>query len=228
MGLDTKLFKICKNQCNKILKLSVILSVREMFPIENHSVLDREGAFREGETQDNEIDVLIFRIAQGGRAALETLYRQTSSAVYAYALSILKNSSSAEDVMQDTFVSIAQNAAAYSSQGKPMAWIMTITRNTAYMKLQKSDNKNLSLEDYTETDSGQDEYSASDRKIMLKMAMNVLTKEERQIVTLHAVSGLKHREIADITGLPLSTVLTKYKRALEKMKKVLGGDGSDG
>jgi len=96
------------------------------------------------------------------------------------------------------------------------------------MKLQKSENKNLSLEDYTETDSGQDEYSASDRKIMLKMAMNVLTKEERQIVTLHAVSGLKHREIADITGLPLSTVLTKYKRALEKMKKVLGGDGSDG
>jgi len=196
-----------------------------MFHIENHSVPDGEVVFRNIEAR--ETDVLIAGIARGERAALEKLYRQASAAVYAYALSILKNSSAAEDVMQDTFVSIAQNAASYASQGKPMAWVMTIARNTAYMKLQKSENKNLSLEDYTETDSGRDDYSASDRKIMLRTALSALNSEERQIVSLHAVAGLKHREIAEMTGIPLSTVLTKYKRALEKMKKVLGGDGCE-
>ena len=62
---------------------------------------------------------------------------------------------------------------------------------------------------------------------MLRTALSALNSEERQIVSLHAVAGLKHREIAEMTGIPLSTVLTKYKRALEKMKKVLGGDGCE-
>lgn len=42
-------------------------------------------------------------------------------------------------------------------------------------------------------------------------------------MSLHAVAGLKHREIGELTGLPLATVLTKYNRALAKMKKTLGG-----
>ena len=53
--------------------------------------------------------------------------------------------------------------------------------------------------------------------------MSCLSDEERQIVSLHAVAGLKHREIGELTGLPLATVLTKYNRALAKMKKTLGG-----
>jgi RNA polymerase sigma-70 factor (ECF subfamily) len=196
-----------------------------MFPIEDHSANDRAEAFGIDEARAR--DALIFGIARGGRDELETLYRQTSPAVYAYALSILKNSSAAEDVMQDTFVSIAQNAAGYRSQGKPMAWIMTITRNLAFMRLQKSENKNVPLDDCAEFSQPQDEYSECDRKLMLKTALAVLSAEERQIVTLHGVSGLKHREIAAMMGIPLSTVLTKYKRALEKMKKTLGGDDGD-
>jgi RNA polymerase sigma-70 factor (ECF subfamily) len=45
-----------------------------------------------------------------------------------------------------------------------------------------------------------------------------LSKEERTIVVLHMINGLKHREIAEITGLSLSTVLSKYNRSLKKMK----------
>jgi len=196
-----------------------------MVPIEENSVEDRTEIIRIDDAR--ELDMLISCIAQGGRPELERLYRKTSPAVYGYALSILKNSSAAEDVMQDTYVSIAQNSAGYRSQGKPMAWIMTITRNLAYMRLQRSEARNVPLDDYTELASEGDEYTESDRKLMIKTALEVLSAEERQIVTLHAVSGLKHREIARMLNMPLSTVLTKYKRSLEKLKKKLGGDDGD-
>lgn len=196
-----------------------------MFPIENHAAAGGTQAVRLEEARG--IDRLIIGVARGGRAELEQLYRLTSPAVYSYALSILKNSSAAEDVMQDVYVSIATNAAQYQSQGKPLAWIITIARNLAYMRLQKSEAKNVPLDDYADLASEHDEYSESDRRLMISAAMEVLSPEERQIVMLHAVSGMKHREIGELMEMPLSTVLTKYKRALEKMKKKLGGDDGD-
>ena len=74
-------------------------------------------------------DALILRIAQGDTAALEVLYRQTSSSIYGFALSILRDPVAAEDVMQDTFVSVMQSAPGYQPSGKPMAWLLTIARN---------------------------------------------------------------------------------------------------
>ena len=58
-------------------------------------------------------------------------------------------------------------------------------------------------------------------KIVLEQCMKLLTDEERQIVVLHAVGGFKHREIAELTELPLPTVLSKYSRAIKKLRKHL-------
>ena len=67
-----------------------------------------------------------------------------------------------------------------------------------------------------------------ERRIMLLVldaALTALADDERQIVLLHAVTGWKHREIAGLLELPLSTVLSKYRRALLKLKtKLEGGD----
>ena len=60
-----------------------------------------------------------------------------------------------------------------------------------------------------------------DDALALREAMTVLSEEERQIVLLHAVSGMKHRELSELLELPLSTVLSKYARALAKLKKAL-------
>ena len=54
--------------------------------------------------------------------------------------------------------------------------------------------------------------------------MRSLSAEERQIVMLHAAAGFRHREIAEMLELPLSTVLSKYHRARNKMKKHLEGE----
>lgn len=57
--------------------------------------------------------------------------------------------------------------------------------------------------------------------VILETAFRILSKEECQIIILHAVSGLKHREIGGILHLPLSTVLSKYNRGIKKLRAQL-------
>ena len=187
----------------------------------NHSISEKENI---SSLSDAEIlDLLLQKLAEGDMDALRELYERVSSAVYTFALSVVQNPTTAEDVMQDAFVNIAQNANKYVSQGKPMAWIMTITKNIALMKLKRMDNRNSSLEDYMDV-AKTDDFAQSDRRLMLRKALSELKDEDRQIVILHAMTGMKHREIAEIMKIPLPTVLTKYKRSLEKMRRTIGGD----
>ena len=187
----------------------------------NHSISEKENI---SSLSDAEIlDLLLQKLAEGDMDALRDLYERVSSAVYTFALSVVQNPTTAEDVMQDAFVNIAQNANKYVSQGKPMAWIMTITKNIALMKLKRMDNRNSSLEDYMDV-AKTDDSAQSARRLMLRKALSELKDEDRQIVILHAMTGMKHREIAEIMKIPLPTVLTKYKRSLETMRRTIGGD----
>ena len=71
---------------------------------------------------------------------------------------------------------------------------------------------------------GFSDVSKTEERMVLEAAFHVLNQEERQIVILHAVSGLKHKEISQIMKRPLSTVLSKYNRAIKKLKKAMGED----
>ena len=66
----------------------------------------------------------------------------------------------------------------------------------------------------------------ADERTLLQQALAGLGEEERRIVLLHAVTGMKHREIAVLLELPLPTVLSKYHRALKKMRAYLEGDNA--
>lgn len=83
----------------------------------------------------------------------------------------------------------------------------------------------LSIEE-AESTIGFSDVTNTEERIVLEAAFRVLNMEERQIVMLHAVSGLKHKEISQIVKKPLSTVLSKYNRAIKKLEKVLGEDES--
>ncbi len=170
---------------------------------------------------------VILRIGQNDQEALRTLYEQTNQAVYGFAYSILKNPQDAQDVLQDTFIQIHAAAPSYQCQGKPMAWILTITRNLALAKFRVAKRTAPLETDYMTHEPVCDGMQLqSEHKLILQSALNVLSDESRQIVILHAVSGMKHREIAKILGLNLSTVLSKYNRAIKLIKKILQ-EGSD-
>lgn len=79
----------------------------------------------------------------------------------------------------------------------------------------------VSLED-AENMAGFSDVKNLEERIVLEAAFRILNVEERQIVVLHAVSGLKHKEISQIMRRPLSTVLSKYNRAIKKLEKAVG------
>lgn len=172
------------------------------------------------------LDRCIEETATGNMEGFKKLYTETKSSVYGFALSVLKNPDDAEDVLQDCFVKVFSAAADYKSQGKPLAWILTITRNLCLQLLRdKKKQADIPEEDWEKYIGESDNVSTEDN-IVLTELLQTLAEDERQIVVLHAVSGLKHREIADFLKIPLSTVLSKYNRSLKKLKEKLS-KGSD-
>lgn len=156
-------------------------------------------------------------IQRGETDALAELYDRTRIPVYSFALSILKHAADAEDVLHDCYLNVYANAAVYRPQGKPLAWILTITRNLCLKKLrERSRTADAPPEDWERLMADRPATTAEDRWV-ITACMQQLSDQERQIVTLHAVAGFKHREIAQMLDLGLSTVLSKYRRALRKL-----------
>ena len=176
---------------------------------------------------DAYLDECIAKIAEKSSDALSDLYGKTSTAVFSYALSILKHRQDAEDVLHDCFVQIYNSANQYKSSGKPMAWILTITRNLCMQKFRR-DSKVIDLPDddweiYLES---KDDMSVEE-KLLIKKCMRSLPTEDLQIIILHAVCGYKMREIAEILGVPLSTVLSKHSRSIKKLRQSLEEESRD-
>ena len=166
---------------------------------------------------------LIVRIDRDDRSALEEFYTLTERTLYSYVLAIVKNPYDTQDIVQDTYLKVRASAHLYQKQGKPLAWLFTIARNLA-MDLFRRNSRFLSEEAFEMDDTLEYSYvtEMTDR-LVLETAMNILTERERQILLLHLVAGIRHREIAANLGLPLSTVLSCYQRTLKKLKRYLEG-----
>lgn len=128
---------------------------------------------------------IFFKISNGDNKAFANLYTNTYQAVYGFLLSILNNREEAEDILQETYIKIRENASSYRNKGKPLAWIFTIARNLAYMKLRK--NKRISMLCIEDVESviGFSDVTNAEERMVLEAAFRVLNMEERQIVILH-------------------------------------------
>ena len=175
------------------------------------------------EEGQRQLEKLLLAVAAGDREALAALYGQSRTAVYALALSYLHNSHDAQDVTQDTFIRVWDSAAQYRAQGSPMGWLLAICRNLSLMKLrQRGRQADSDDRAWDAVAAGESGLSPEDRAL-LQTALAALEQEERQVVLLHAVSGLKHREIAALLQRPLATILSKYRRALKKLRVHMEG-----
>lgn len=172
----------------------------------------------------HELQQLLIHIAGGEREALAELYQRTRAAVYGLALSYLKNAQDAQDLTQDVYVQVWDCAAQYRSTGSPMGWLLTVCRNLCLMRLRREERHAALSEEEWDAIPAQECGLDADERALLQGALASLADEERRIVLLHAVTGMKHREIAALLELPLPTVLSKYHRALKKMRIFLEGD----
>ncbi len=174
-------------------------------------------------------DRLLLLMKTGDMEAFRRLYELTAKGIYSYALSILQQPQDAEEVMQDTYLTAWRQAARYETEGKPMAWLLTIARNLCYMRLRRQkDHPCVSYEELEQEEPGElcSRIELAPEKQMLLDALAALGEDERKIVLLHDAGNMKHREIAQFLGIPLSTVLSKYRRALKRLQRLMDGEGA--
>ncbi len=167
-----------------------------------------------------EIDAMLRRIAEGDNEAFERLYTETKRGVYAFLYTYFNNRFDCEDVMQTVYLNIKSNISGYRFGTNASAWILQIAKNAALNELRARATR----EKYApkESDSWYDNTERAAVRDMITSAMKrVLDEDEQRIVVLHIVWGYKHKEIAADTGAPIGTITSKYKRAVEKLKKAL-------
>ena len=164
-----------------------------------------------------EIEALFARMAEADLSAMGELYSLIERDVYAYALSKTADPHVAEDISHDTFVAIWKSAAQYRAMGKPLSYVFTVEMNLIRRHFAKA-ARTVPLDEAIGEEVGQDPTEVLTDRLFLTQLMHLLGEEEREIVVLHAVSGLRHREIAHLLGKPLPTVLSKYNRAIKKLR----------
>ena len=174
--------------------------------------------------EKHELQQLLIRVSGGDREALSELYCRTRTAVYGLALSYLKNAHDAQDLTQDVFVQVWNHAMQYRPRGSAMGWLLTVCRRLCLMRLRRENRQTTISEEEWDAIPAQEVGLAAEERTLLQSALAALGEEERRVVMLHAITGMKHREMAVLLELPLATVLSKYHRAIKKMRAYLEGD----
>jgi len=165
--------------------------------------------------EEHELDLVLGAIAEGDLAALERLYRGLRVAVFAVAFAVVRDRGIAEDVTHDTFVRVWERAGTYRPGTRPRAWVLAIGRNLAIDTV-RSRTSQAQIGELVDS-SGSDPLG----RLHWIAAMSALEPREREIVVLHAIAGLTHREIAAELGLPEGTVRWRYRRALARLAPAL-------
>ena len=156
---------------------------------------------------------LFEKIALGDDEAFQELYYSSYRQIFAFLLSLCGNYYDAEDLLQEVYIKIRRASGSYEPRGKPFSYLGKCRKEKGYM--------NMESMEVLETQLGETNLGMVEDRMMLQAAFSKLSGEERNIIMLHLASGLKHREIAEILEKPLSTVLSRYNRALKKMKEEL-------
>lgn len=168
---------------------------------------------------ESKCNQILSKIAAGNIDAFRELYSGMSASIFSYALSIVRNRQLAEDVMQDVFVKIKLNADKYKDGKSPNGWVFKLTQNTAYDALKKQHHEvpvDISQEEIPDCDN-----ESMENRLILKSALENLTKTERQIVMLYLAVGISQKEIAGILGLPVTAVNWKYRVGIKKLAFLL-------
>ncbi len=165
------------------------------------------------------LDKHMKRLSGGDASALESIYKKTHKAVHYTALSILKERSLAEDVMQTTYLKVIKNARKYRNGTNVAAWVLSISRNEA-LNLKKKRGRETYV-DERENASLFGSQNTDDYGLIIDLARRTLPQDEFEILLLVAAAGYKRREISEMLALPVSTVTYKLTCATDKMLKAL-------
>jgi RNA polymerase sigma-70 factor, ECF subfamily len=174
---------------------------------------------------------LVQRVAARDEQALAALYDRTSSALFGFALMIVKNRADAEEVLVDVYRRAWRLAPAYSADRATVTgWLVTMTRSIAIDRLRSraiTVNHEQALPDEPRFASpGPTPESAagySEQRARVAAALQRLPEEQRECVELAFWQGMSHTEIAAVKGIPLGTAKTRLRIAITRLRRLLQG-----
>ena len=183
-------------------------------------------------------EALMIRHQRGDRTAFATLVRRHQTPIFNFALRQLRIRSTAEDVVQETFVRVVQNAAEFKHEARFVTWLYTIARNLCIDHLRKgalrkhpsldearsgADGDGPTLGEQTADTKASVEREATGNELRVKIAAAVeeLPDEQREVFLMREVANLPFKEIAEITNVPENTVKSRMRYALERLQAAL-------
>jgi RNA polymerase sigma-70 factor (ECF subfamily) len=178
---------------------------------------------------------LLARTALSDQKAFAELYRLTSSQLYAVALRILRDAAAAEEVLQESYVSVWHGAGSYdASKSQAQTWLTSIVRNRCLDRLRRRELDTVSLtreDDEAELDIASDGPTAVELLLenaaakSVRQCVETLEGAQKQAIALAFYHGLSHAELAAHLREPLGTVKSWIRRGLERLKSCLDRAG---
>jgi RNA polymerase sigma factor (sigma-70 family) len=169
---------------------------------------------------------LVARLKDRDKDAFAYLYDNYSGAVYGVILRIIRNDDVAAEVLQDVFLKIWDRFEQYdATKGRLFTWIVNIARNQAIDKTRSRELTRVGKTDDLRTVVGRTETSTavelSIDSIGLAEVLKMLPVEQRFVVEHLYLKGYTQSELAEESGLPLGTVKTRLRLAMEQLRKLL-------
>lgn len=158
------------------------------------------------------------------KIAIEALYDMYSASLFGVISRIVIDEPTAEDVLQETFLKIWNSFSGYSPEkGRLFTWMVNIARNLAIDKIRSKDfknqNKNQELENNVTFIDEQKNTVYKPELLGIKDLVETLKPEHKSILDLVYFKGYTHVEAADELQLPLGTVKTRLRMAIQQLRK---------
>jgi RNA polymerase sigma-70 factor (ECF subfamily) len=146
------------------------------------------------------------------------------TAAYNLARWLVKNGTDAEDLVQDAYMRAWKGFAGFrGTDGR--GWLLTIVRNTCYTWLHENRRQEMSVEFNEDLHTQDHEVAGPERLLVesanrqtLEKALQELPAEFREAIVLRELEGLSYKEIGDITGVPIGTVMSRLARARARLQ----------
>ena len=174
---------------------------------------------------------MLQRIVDKDRDALDILYSRYVTSVYSMALHMLKQPPLAEEVTQDVFLNVWLKAASFNSErGQPRSWIMSVAHHRV-IDVIRSRRRTTSVTDPEGYDTlerlpsgGASVETQVERNLdreRIGRALATLPDSQREVIVLAYFEGYSQSEMAELLSLPLGTIKTRVRLAMQKLRTVL-------
>ena len=177
----------------------------------------------------NSDEGLLDRIAEGDQLAMRALFARHHVRVYRYVLRLLRNEAAAEDVISEVFLDVWRQASDFEGRSSVSTWLIGIARFKALSARRRRTEAELddeaadAIEDHS--DDPEVVLQKKDKGDALRQCLNGLSAEHREIVDLVYYHEKSVEEVAEIVGIPQSTVKTRMFYARRKLGELLKAAG---